>query len=234
MNIANRDKWLEQAKDYQGQHEMNRETWLRAGFDALNDIVFKPAGFELPEVYISVGFQNSKRALASCWFKRDNSQDQCHIFISPEMAKSVGDTDSLDSTEHMGVLDVLAHELIHALRPMAGHGKDFKYVADRIGLIGKMTSTKAGPELRAELEQIVSIIGEYPTDDFFSLKPSLGDLPKDGDKVPTRPVGGPKKQTVRNIKVSCECGYSFRTSQKNIDKMITSQCHCCDKQMKVG
>ncbi len=67
-----------------------------------------------------------------------------------------------------------------------------------MGLIGKMTATVAGPELRVKLNTIVAELGAYPHEALT--------------------LGGGKKQTTRLLKVQCECcGYTARITQKWAD-----------------
>jgi hypothetical protein len=100
------------------------------------------------------------------------------------------------------VLSTLLHELIHAFVGIkAKHGKDFKLVAVKSGLEGKMTATTAGPELLARLETLAKTLGRYP-------HASLG---LGGERLK-------KKQGTRMLKLQCpECGYQVRTTQKWID-----------------
>lgn len=59
------------------------------------------------------------------------------------------------------VLAILVHELIHALGIM-NHGKDFKYVATKLGLEGKMKSTVPGEAMTAELKKLAAELGPLP------------------------------------------------------------------------
>ena len=45
------------------------------------------------------------------------------------------------------VADILLHEIIHTLCPQAGHRGAFRYIAQHMGLEGKMTATVAGDDL---------------------------------------------------------------------------------------
>lgn len=221
-----KEDWLRDSLQVQGLSDKNRETWLRASFEIMNESLFKPLGYDLPETFISTGKTSGKHVRGECYFKRDNSQRYCHVFISV----SVTDTKT--------VLAVLAHELIHSLRPMAGHGKDFKEVANAIGLVGKMTTATPSELLIKYFEEnIIALLGDYPTDNFFN--PHGGCEKKDGNPGDNgddslKPLGGPKKQSTRLKKVECKCGYKFRLAQSWIDKMQNKTCHCCGKEMQVS
>lgn len=61
------------------------------------------------------------------------------------------------------MLDTLVPEMIHAVDNCdIGHGKEFKQIATKIGLVGPMCSVGAGPELRLRLQKIVEQLGPYP------------------------------------------------------------------------
>lgn len=173
-----------------------RETWLQAGVAALAPI-FKKAGYELPPVKVSCswpGGGSARKALGECWARKNSAAKINEIFISPRIADPVQ------------ALDVLAHELCHAVDDCAsGHKKPFEKIARAIGLEGKLTATVAGETLRAQLVEIVKKIGAYP-----HATLSLADR---------------KKQTTRMIKVECkDCGGVFRTTQKWIDEAEHDLC----------
>ena len=130
-----------------------------------------------------------QQTLGVCFNRASSVNGVNEIFISPV----------LEDTSR--VLDVLIHELIHAVDDCVhGHKGLFKQIALAVGLEGKMTSTVAGEELQKKLKAIIDVVGEYPHSE---LK-----------------LSG-KKQTTRNWKVACNCcEFSFRTSRKNIELMI--------------
>ena len=96
--------------------------------------------------------------------------------------------------ESARILDVLAHELVHAtVGTAAGHSKPFRDCALKIGLVGPMRSTTAGPEFTAWAETVMQRIGAYPAG-------FLTDSPKQGTRM---------------LKCECAtCGYIARVSQK--------------------
>ena len=176
---------------------MTREEWLQEGIKELKPI-FEEKGYELPETKVSIGFTGgSKKAIGTCWRAEASSNNIAQIFIHPSID---------DSTR---VLDILAHELIHAIFPDAGHKGMFRTCAIDIGLTGKMTATIASPELKAKLETIVSIIGDIPH-----------------GKLKSNSIGAKKKQTTRMIKLTCNtCDYIVRTSRTNAEKGLPT-CFC--------
>ena len=84
-------------------------------------------------------------------------------------------------------------------------------MALKIGLMSPMRATTASPELAETCKKIVDKIGEFPHDRMIIKKV--------------------KTQGTRNIKVSCLCcDFSFRTSQKNIDKINLRTCLSCETE----
>ena len=183
--------------------EIIREEWLRLGMDKLTEI-FADAGIEAPEdVEVSCGFPltggkgSRNQTIGNCFARSASEKGINEIFISPVLSDSIK------------VLDVLSHEMIHAIDDCKhGHKKAFRDMALAIGLTGKMTATVAGEELTLKLEKIVTELGQYPHSAIA--------------------VGTGKKQTTRNLKVSCtECEFSYRTSRKNVEIMENFICNSC-------
>ena len=115
---------------------LERQHWLeRAGSELRAR--FAAAGYIVPEkIRVSIGWPKraaSCGAIGECWATEASSDRHAELFISPEL------------TEGARILDVLAHELVHAtVGTNAGHGKAFKQCALKIGLRGPMRSTSAG------------------------------------------------------------------------------------------
>tara|TARA_E500000318_G_scaffold31690_2_gene31500 strand:- start:1882 stop:2460 length:579 start_codon:yes stop_codon:yes gene_type:complete len=183
---------------------MNREEYLTKAAKLLNSQVFKQHGYEVPkDVKISCSWSPSgnagqkARTLGTCFPRALSKAGVNEINISPSLDDSIR------------VLDVLTHELIHAIDDCkSGHKGLFRKIAVAVGLEGKMTATVAGEELTEQLEAISKKLGKYPH--------AQVDL------------SNRKKQTVRNIKVACNsCEFSFRTSRANISKMHIWNCPAC-------
>lgn len=180
-----------------------REVWL----DELVAAVRPWYGAELPpRVHISVGFPSTgkrSKTIGECWHADQSADGAPQIFIHPKVSNGVD------------VGAIVVHELVHAARPEAKHGKEFKQLATALGLEGKMTSTHAGEALRDRLTTIVADLGDYP-------HPALS-----GES------SGKPKQTTRLLKVECpDCEYVVRTTQKWIDTGLPT---CpCGTEMVVG
>ena len=179
---------------------MTRENWLQSATEELRTL-FKQCGEEIPtQVRSSCGFpsksalSNKNRRIGECWSARASADQHAEIFISPTIS---------DSSR---VLDILAHELIHAVHPNAGHGKAFKRTATAIGLEGKMTATVAGAKFKEWAEPVLARLGAYPHADLV-------------------PSNAQKKQTTRMLKCFCpECGYTVRVAGKWLEAMGAPMC----------
>lgn len=188
---------------------MNREQWLELAVQKLKDGFFAPIGETVPPVRVSIGLPSSRalsskrRSIGECWSPNSSKDGLSQVFISPIL------------TDSNVILATLAHELIHAIVPDAGHKKPFKRIALAVGLTGKMTATVAGPELLIRLNDLIKEIGEIP---HAALCPS----------EVTR-----KKQSTRMIKVKCSsCGYIARTSQTWLDTIGAPLCACNQQPMR--
>ena len=179
-----------------------REEWLNKAETKLRPL-FKQAGFNIPpNIRVSCGWPSARgtssknKTIGQCWSSNNSGDGTFEIFISPVLEDSCR------------VLDVLAHELVHATVGLeCGHKGDFRRCAVGIGLTGKMTATTASEELKAKLGEIVSVIGEYP-----HAQLSASSL---------------KKQSTRLIKAECNgCGMVIRTTQKWIDETGLPECAC--------
>ena len=168
-------------------NDNNRELWLNKAIVKL-ETLFAESDYTVPQVRVSVGFPLGRggrnQVIGQCWSGSATADGVPQIFIDPSL------------TDSKRVLDVLAHELVHAIvGAEAGHKAPFKQCAESIGLTGKMTATVASDALNVKLATIVESIGEYP---HAKLDPSKR-----------------KKDGTRMIKTECqECGYIAYTSRK--------------------
>ena len=121
------------------------------------------------------------------------------------------------------VLDILLHELVHACG-IGGHGKDFKKVALKVGLTGKMKATEATPELRADLEVMAEELGPYPHQTMREVQ--------DGAK---------EKKESKGTRIRLECandeGYAVDMNRRKFEdgELIAPICpHCGDPLQAVN
>lgn len=198
---------LELEPQKEKSQKITREEWLLKATISLRPIFIDTAGVHIPEdVEVSTGFPSSKgisakvKTIGQCWTRAASDAKVNQIFINPCLADSIK------------VLDVLVHELIHAADDCkSGHRGFFAKTARAVGLVGKLTSTDAGPELKAKLEDIVLNIGAFP---HSALNASVGQ----------------KKQSTRLIKIGCSCGVIGRMSQGAIDAMEW-ECRVCGENV---
>jgi len=179
---------------------ITREQWLNLALDQLRILFERKANATIPhDARVSIGFPkggSARKSIGECW-PRIRSRDGINeIFISPVVA------------EPLRMLDILAHEAVHAVDDCAsGHGKAFKRTATAIGLTGKMTATVAGEELKAELQAILATL------------PPLTHGALD--------LSGRKKQPTRLLKLECDgCGMIVRTTSKWLDTVGLPSCAC--------
>lgn len=179
-----------------------REAWLQAFTFAARDR-FAEAGSPLPQfIRCSVGFPSKgqrSKVIGECWQGEAASDGVSEIFLRPSL--------QADSRRIAGVL---VHELCHA----AGHwdhGKGFRKLATAMGLGGKMTATIETDAFYEWADPIIEELGPFP-----------------GAALGGELAGGKKKQGTRMVKMTCgDCGWSFRTAQKNIDAMTDHTCLAC-------
>ena len=179
---------------------MTREEWLNAALTELRPLFQAKAQATIPaDTRVSVGFPgggSARKRIGECWPRARSKDGVNEIFISPVLQ------------DPMRMLDVLAHEAIHAIDDcVSGHKKPFKTIALAVGLTGKMTATVAGEELKKELEAIVERL------------PKLSHGALD--------LNGRKKQPTRLLKLECEsCGMIIRTTSKWIEQTGNPLCAC--------
>lgn len=198
-----------------GGEGATREAWLHRAVEAFRPR-FAEVGLPLPEkVHVSVGFSygakaESRNVLGECWARRASSDGVNHIFISPM------------ASDPAAMLATLLHELIHAADDVAhGHKGPFAEAAVRLGLEGKMTATRAGLGLAAELIVLAGELGEFPHAALNPVSAPVPVPPGSPAPAPEPPIkAGPGKQGTRMIKVTAGdcCGYTARTTRKWLDE----------------
>lgn len=171
-----------------------REEWLHAVKDQIAP-KFKEIGAPLPDnIRLTCGFPSHGATglkdfvAGQCWPPKQSGDQQYEILISPRL-------------EDFPAAETLVHELCHAADECKHeHKAPFVKIAKAMGLTGKMTSTKAGPELTASIERIMRAVGPYP-------------------HAPLSVHEEDKKQTTRMIKACCEtCGYTCRVTRKWLEQ----------------
>lgn len=182
----------------QNQHD-TRESWLRSATRELA-AHFREHGYELPgNIRFAIAFTSAGRKgsrVGECWDASISDDNHFEIFIRADLA---------DPAE---VLGVLVKELVHTLLPIdAGHGKEFKAAATRLGLTGPMRRARPGPLLQKRLAELAATLGPLPHARLQIERGVNGKLSADR----------PKKQTARLLKAECPapgCGYNVRLVAK--------------------
>jgi hypothetical protein len=180
-----------------------REEWLVAAIDAMGRTIFKAADIDLPAIRVSVGWPGGtgrkNNVVGQCWPRSLSEDGVNQLFVSPVL------------NDGARVLDVLAHELIHAVDDCQhGHKAPFAKLAKSIGLTGKMTATAASPDLVEKLTALAEELGLYPHSPLAH----------------GRGADSPKKQGTRMVKVECPAdGYTLRTTRKWLEVGLPT-CPC--------
>lgn len=179
-----------------------REEWLVACAQAVRPLFDEQGAADYPRFRVSCGFpKGGRRAIGQAWTPSASGDETAELFISPEL-------ETLVEAGTPGVVDVLIHELIHAVvGNEAGHKGPFAKLAKAIGLEGKMTATYPGQELADKLLHLIAPLGPYPHAQLTKLNVI--------------------KQTTRMLKVTCpSCGFICRTTQKWLDEVGVPTCAC--------
>jgi hypothetical protein len=178
-----------------------REEWLTAAVAILSRSVFTPSNHVVPPVKVSCswpGGGSARKRIGECWSTKASEAGVNEVFISPTLSDPIN------------VLDVLTHELCHAVDDCAhGHRKPFVAIANSVGLVGKPTQARAGADLLVMLNSISAQLGPYP---HSRLNLSMRN-----------------KQSTRLLKLSCEdCGAVWRMAATWADKVAA--CPCCGSE----
>jgi hypothetical protein len=136
------------------QPTQTREAWLLHAVELLRPLFLAKHHSIPPQLQVSCGFASTgtkAHHIGQCWSRQSSTNECNQIFISP----------ALD--DPIMVLDVLVHELVHAVDDCQHkHGKEFKKIALSLGMKGPMRSAGAGPELKKSLEALLPQLGPYP------------------------------------------------------------------------
>lgn len=136
------------------EHHETSEAWLQSAIQRLKPL-FKDAGFDLPSIRATVGWTSGgKRSqkMGECWSTSSTSDGRSTIFISTMLATS------------LDVLDVLMHELVHAVDDCKHkHGEEFARIARAVGLGGRhWASCSAREPLLIKLHALALELGKLP------------------------------------------------------------------------
>ncbi|MFW6126556.1 MAG: SprT-like domain-containing protein [Chloroflexota bacterium] len=143
-----------------------RVRWLEKGYRMLRDEVLPGAP---ARACVSVSVTTHRSAIGQC-FSQYVARDGKHfIAVHPKLFSDGPD-----------VLRVLLHEMVHASLPPNGkHGPEFRARAQAVGLKRPWTTTPAGDELAARLQDMAKRLGPVPKAAWVEPQPR---------KVPTTEV----------------------------------------------
>ena len=187
-----------------------RESWLAAAAVMLQHEVFPAAGIEPVEwekrkYRVACGFpigyrgsRTGKVIMGQAFDPSISADGSFEVFINPII------------DDEVEVLNVLCHELGHVEAGIqCGHRGRFASTARKIGLVGAMTATVPGDELRGKLQRIAADLGSYP---HAKVDPNAR-----------------KKQGTRLLKLQCsDCGWTARVSALQGNRLhAASTCPVC-------
>jgi hypothetical protein len=202
-----------------------REQWLTAAIEIFRPMFIIRANAASPSVVrVSCGFPagaSVNKVVGQCLAQSVTKDNNHQVYINPILDDGVK------------VLQCLSHELIHTVVFEDHHKAKFQKIFRALGHDGTALSIGVTPEYEAELLQITEELGEYPHSGVV-----LEEYETPTGRVKQRIKGGPRTQTTRQIKVSCEgCAFQYYTSMKHIhaaiDKHETScgPCPVCGEAM---
>lgn len=113
-----------------------RARWLELAYQRIRaDLLPEAPDLELVVLSWSFPSRGARgRVIGECHDGVQGARERWAIVIHPSQWASSRD-----------VLAVLAHEMCHAATPGDGHGRRFRELVTRIGLVGKPTQTRPGP-----------------------------------------------------------------------------------------
>ena len=138
-----------------------KEAYLRAAFQKVI-FLFHESGFPINEIEENIEI--------TCDDIRESWAGYCRSTMSddyyPEEKYQIVINNSVDNG--FNAIEVLIHEVCHAIQyhlyqgNVKPHGKEFKAIAEAVGLTGRMTQTYADTDLKIKIREWEKDIGEYP------------------------------------------------------------------------
>lgn len=178
--------------------------------------LFASKGYTLPSnVRVSIGMPKNMNVAGSTYHPRVGS-NYYHIFLSP-----------FKLYEYEEFFGTLIHEAIHTL--YFDHKKGFQDCGAAVGLVPPWVASSPGNELIKQIQTWVfneNIEWKEPS---IELVPEGLTLPFGGGGRGSfpRPIGAPKPQAGRMVKLSCpDCNYIIRTAKANILNKGLPVCPC--------
>lgn len=139
----------------------NKEAYLKAAFQKVIPLFYE-SGFPIHEI--------TENLKITCIDIRGPWEGYCRSTMSddyyPEEKHQIVINNDIDNG--FDAIEVLIHEVCHAIQyhlyqdDIRPHGKEFKAIAEKVGLTGRMTQTYADAELKVKIREWEKDIGEYP------------------------------------------------------------------------
>ena len=138
-----------------------KEAYLKAAFQKVIPLFYE-SGFSIDEIEENIEI--------ICTDIRKSWGGYCKQTISddyyPEEKYQIVINNSVDNG--FNAIEVLIHEVCHAIQyhlyqgNVRPHGKEFKAIAEAVGLTGRMTQTYADTDLKIKIREWEKDIGIYP------------------------------------------------------------------------
>ena len=138
-----------------------KEAYLKAAFQKVIPLFYE-SGFPIDEIEENIEI--------TCTDIRKSWGGYCKQTISddyyPEEKYQIVINNSVDNG--FNAIEVLIHEVCHAIQyhlyqgNVKPHGKEFKVIAEAVGLTGRMTQTYADTDLKIKIREWGNEIGTYP------------------------------------------------------------------------
>jgi hypothetical protein len=197
-------------------HEF-RESWLRAATMELRPY-FASAGYNVPEnIRFAIAFTSTGRKgnrKSESWHASSSADGNYEIFIRADIAGPVD------------VLALLTKELTHtALPDGAGHGKEFRDAAMKIGLLPPMRDARPAPHLVERLEKLAALLGPLPHDQLNIAGDPL--IAVNPSKLAPVSLNGHRTQTSRMFKATCRaegCTFLVRVAAEKVREIGPPHC----------
>ena len=144
----------------------SKETYIKAAFEKIIPL-FRESGLPIDEIdeRLQIKFADIRPKWAgSCqsWTSGYYPQEEHEILIC----------NTIDNG--FDAIDVLIHEVCHAIQfhlygdEVRPHGKEFKVIAEAVGLTGKMTCASANHDLGIKIKKWEKEIGIFPHEPSFA------------------------------------------------------------------